>query len=96
MKQKINELLKKRWARLVCCVLSVLIVFSIVGLCFVKVNESYDYLEHSCSFCECNAVYRFPIENNKKATFCPDCFASYLSENPDELYKLYSSSRYAF
>lgn len=96
MKQKIKDILRKKWVKLACCVLCVATVASLVVFCFIKVNESYEHLDGKCSFCDCKAVYKFPIEDNKDAVFCPECFASCLSENPDELYKLYSSSRYAF
>lgn len=88
----IKKCFEKKWVKVLCCVLfATLVIFALTAM-FVSLGKSYNYLNESCSFCDCDAIYDFPAASCEEEYFCHNCFLKQLTNNPDDLYRLYTSS----
>lgn len=88
----IKNYFEKKWMKILFCVLFITIVTTALATLFIYLHHSIEYLNESCSFCECDAIYAFPAASCDGEFFCHNCFLKQLIENPDDLYRLYTAA----
>lgn len=88
----IKKYFGKKWMKVLCCVLFITLVTTASAMMLTYLQHSIEYLNESCSFCECDAIYAFPAASCEEAYFCHNCFSKQLLENPDDLYRLYTAA----